>query len=627
MRAKRNGKGMRRVLKTLESRLRRARRHVNAAFAARRMLRDAAGVDLDSLAAAWTAAVPAGAPDVIVVSTDAAPAGATACIDCAKSLTRGLLPPQRLVIVAQPSAIAVLRDSHALAGTPTTLVAIGDERNPLAAVDESLQGLSGGHVVIADAAGRFTGDALLWMVAAIRRHPRLKAFYADDGVWQRTPGADAATLDLHRKPDFSWLYLLARDFLEPFAMYERSVAAEAVRAVVDRGTAAASASAALYAIALEATAGLATDDVVHITHPLAFLPADAPRPVAELPAIAAAALEARGTPADVESDPRDGRINRFRFHRRRSPQVSIVIPTKNAGELVATCVESIRHRPGYDNYDITVIDHDSDEPALLGFLDRESVAGRLRVQRHSGPFNFAAMNNAAIRTTDGELVLLLNNDVRDFSDGWLDQLVATIYLDPRIAAVGPLLHYPDGDIQHAGVTFCAKRMCQHPYRFARHDTAGYQGRIISLQEYAAVTAAMMLVRRAAFDGVGGFDDVFPDDYNDIDLCLRLRAAGHLIAYTPHVRAAHWEGRTRTVQGTARDVFQARWGHFFPRDPFVPPFLSAANFEPDLLEPLWEARKKLALEQFVHAAIAADGDRTARPHLDGGAADRQPARAA
>ena len=614
MRAKRNGKGMRRVLKSLESRLRRTRRHVDAALTARRLRREAARVDAAALAASWAAAVPAAdTPDVIVVSTADGPAGAAACTACATSLARGLLRPRHVAVVAPPSALETLRDGG-LADMPATLVPIDASRGPLAAIDAAVGGLSGRHVVVADASATFTDDALLWMAAAIRRRPLLKAAYADDGCRRRAAGEAVDTTDIHHKPDFSWLYLLSRDFLGPWVLYERSLAVAAVRATVDRGTAAASAAAALYAIALEATDGLAAADVVHVAQPLAFLPAGEPssRGSAERPAIAAAALQARGTPADVERHPRDGRVNRFRFHRRHSPSVSIVIPTKNAGELVAACVDSVRRRPGYERYDVTVIDHDSDEPALLDFLDRERRAGRLRVHRHSGPFNFAAMNNAAIRTTGGELVLLLNNDVRDFSDDWLDQLVATIDLDPRIAAVGPLLFYPDGDIQHAGVTFCAKRMCQHPYRFAPPDATGYQGRIVSLQEYAAVTAAMMLVRRSAFEQVGGFDEVFPDDYNDIDLCLRLRAAGHRIAYTPHVHAAHWEGRTRTAQGSARDVFRARWADFFPRDPFVPPFSSAANLEPNLLEPLWEARKKVALDAFVRGAIVA----AAPPRADG-----------
>ena len=113
----------------------------------------------------------------------------------------------------------------------------------------------------------------------------------------------------------------------------------------------------------------------------------------------------------------------------------------------------------------------------------------------------------------------------------------------------------------------------------------------------------MLVRRDAFDAVGGFDEQFPDDYNDIDLCLRLKAAGFSIVYQPHVQATHWEGRTRTARETAREVFVARWQHAFPCDPFYHPHLATVDFRPDGLERFWLARKTLALGELL-----ADRDR-------------------
>ncbi|NBW95850.1 MAG: methyltransferase domain-containing protein, partial [Planctomycetia bacterium] len=295
----------------------------------------------------------------------------------------------------------------------------------------------------------------------------------------------------------------------------------------------------------------------------------------------------------MTAHPRDPAVHQFTFACAASPQVSIIIPTKNAARLVSTCIASARATAGYDAYDITVIDHDSDEPELL-----ESAAGGLSVLRYSGPFNYAAMNNAAVRGTDAPLVLLLNNDIDGFSPGWLDQLVATIALDPTIAAVGCLLTYPDGDIQHAGVMFTPKRHGFHGHAGLPHDALGYRGRIRSLQEYSAVTAAMMLVRREAFDAVGGFDETFPDDYNDVDLCLRLRRAGWKIAYTPHVTAVHWESRTRTAKWTAKDVFEARWAGVFGRDPFHSPHFSHREVAPDALELLWRERKAVALRDSV-----------------------------
>ena len=198
-------------------------------------------------------------------------------------------------------------------------------------------------------------------------------------------------------------------------------------------------------------------------------------------------------------------------------------------------------------------------------------------------------------------------DVDGFSPRWLEQLVATFELDDRIAAVGALLHYPEGDIQHAGVVLNAKRLCQHAHYNWPADALGYRGRIRRLQEFSAVTAALMLVRRDAFEAVGGFDEQFPDDYNDIDLCLRLRTAGFAIVYQPHVRATHWEGRTRTAKETAKGVFVSRWRRAFSADPFYHPHLAQTDFRPDGLERFWRQRKAVAL----HALLT---DRTAEAAL-------------
>jgi GT2 family glycosyltransferase len=104
----------------------------------------------------------------------------------------------------------------------------------------------------------------------------------------------------------------------------------------------------------------------------------------------------------------------------------------------------------------------------------------------------------------------------------------------------------------------------------------------------------MLMKRSAFEQVGGFDEVFPDDYNDIDLCLRLRQAGFQIVYNPQVQASHWESRSRRPKETAKNLYLARWREYFPRDPFYSPHLSMKEFRPDDLSPLWRERKRIAL---------------------------------
>lgn len=429
-------------------------------------------------------------------------------------------------------------------------------------------------------------DAALWIALAFARQPKAKALFADhaeDGI------------AIH-KPDFSWAYLLARDFVAPVVVYDRRLLAAAMDALGRLERQPPTIEAAAYAIALEAMHGLAPSEVLHVRHPLWLTAASEASGMsqADKADVAREALRHRGIEARVSSRSDDPAIHEIAFNRTRSPKVSIIIPTKNAGELVEKCIADLRATAAYEPYEIMVIDHDSDEPRLCEYLARESAAGRLSVFPYRGPFNYASMNNAAIKQAVGELVLLLNNDVDGFSPGWLDQMVATLELDERIAAVGALLHYPDGAIQHAGVILTPKRPCIAAHAGLPHDALGYQGRIRSLQEFSAVTAAFMLMRRSAFEQVGGFDELFPDDYNDIDLCLRLRQAGFKIVYNPQVQASHWESRSRRPKETAKDLYLARWREYFPRDPFYSPHLSMKEFRPDDFSPLWRERKRVAL---------------------------------
>ena len=575
-------------VKHLERWIRRIRRQWAKARACRQIVAAAHTVNLEALADCCSD-LPR--PDFIVVSNDSSAQGAAQCHNCLASVGQQLLPVQKTLLVA-PRGVDAADGTHVECTAATGL---------LTSIKAAINALSANHVAMCDASATLCNDASLWMAVTIAEHPRFQALYADQ-LEIDSRGSTSLPPEPLQQPEFSWAYLLARNFIEPVVVYDRHLLEAAVDRLLARGQPTATAREALYAVALEALADCGQEDVAHVRHPLSSraAPTAAEHFSANLPQIATAALAARNLTAQVTHNPSDPALHDLHFTRRRTPRVSIIIPTKNAAALVKTCVGSLRATAGYDNYDITVIDHDSDEPELRQFLAAESAAGGLRVMRYSGPFNYAAMNNAAVRQTTGELILLLNNDVDAFSEGWLDQLVATMELDDRCAAVGCLLFYPDGDIQHAGVISTARRLAFHAHFGLPHDALGYQGRVRSLQEYAAVTAALMLVRRSAFAAVGGFDEVFPNDYNDVDLCLRLRQAGHRILYTPHVRATHWESRTRRSWGTGKDVFVSRWGGYCARDPFYNPKLIPDGPQPDPLEAIWRERKTVALERIVNA---------------------------
>lgn len=562
-----------RVVKGLEATLRKVRQCVRLRADRARLMRAFREVDVRGLAA-WRPDVPA--TPFLVLCTGEDEADRRDAARCVDSIKRQWLPAAGVTLI-RPPLLEGLRDALTSGEGPMAICL------PQAVLCE---------------------DATLWIGQAMLGAARWKAVYADhvDGV------PSASRHGIHRphfKPDFSWLYLLARNFVEPFVVYDRAIAAAAVNRLLDRGGHAGTALEVFYALALEALHGLGEQDVLHVQQPLAYL---GPVHRGGLPGVACAALAQTGVDAVVSPDPHDPEVHHFVLKRRSTPRVSIIIPTKNAAELVTSCITSLRANAGYDAFDITVIDHASTETELLDYLERESATGGLSVFHWAGAFNFAAMNNAAIRRTEAPLVLLLNNDIDGFSSEWLDQLVATMEIDPAIAAVGCLLTYPDGAIQHAGVVFSAERVGFHGHRDLPNHASGYRGRLRSLQEYSAVTAAFMLVRRSAFDEIGGFDETFPDDYNDLDLCLRLRRAGYRIVYTPAVSAVHWETRTRTSTGTARDVFEARWAAYAAHDPFYSPWFKGKHFVPDGLERLWQARKTVALSKAMGLSEGNDGRR-------------------
>lgn len=593
------------LLKSAERMLRRLRTRVRRALHRRRLVAAAGRIDLAALARACG---PLPRPELVAVCLDDGPAAAAACTRCLDSARRQALPFAAVTLVAPAATLARL---DAAGGAATTLVALdafGGSvvtalRHVLAGTD-GVGPLADRPVALCDAGALLCDDAAVWITATWARRPGLRALYADH-VEVDDPATPASVARPCLKPRFSSIHLLARDLVAPLLVYDRAWLAAALDRSADAPLPA-TGPGALYGVALEALGGLSLAEVAHVAEPLAVLP---DRPTAAAAAVTrdraaacAAALARRGVSATVRPLAACPAVHDVAVHRATNPRVSIVIPTKNGADLVMSCVSSLRAAAGYEAYDITVIDHASDEPALLDYLARESAGGGLRVFPYAGPFNFAAMNNTAVKATDGEWLLFLNNDVTDFSPLWLDELVAVTELDPSIAAVGVRLRYPDGDLQHGGAILDRKRVCLHLHRGRPAAEVGYLGRPVSLQEFSAVTAACVLVRRSAFLQLGGFDERFPDDYNDIDLCLRLRRAGYRVVYAPRVEAVHHESKTRRVGGTRRDLFVSRWAAALERDDFFHPYLSPTEFGPDGLERVWQERKRVALGRLVASPL-------------------------
>jgi GT2 family glycosyltransferase len=265
----------------------------------------------------------------------------------------------------------------------------------------------------------------------------------------------------------------------------------------------------------------------------------------------------------------------------QKPRVSLIIPTRDGAEVLETCIRSIRERTRYPNYEIIIVDNGSVEEKtkrLFADLSRNSA---IRILSRSEPFNFSRLNNSAAREATGEILGLINNDIEVTHEDWLDEMVV-LARQPQVGCVGAKLLYPDGRIQHAGIVVGLGGVAGHGHRFARADDLGYLDRLRCVQNVSAVTAACLLVRRQVFDQVGGLDESITVAFNDVDFCLRVRAAGYLNVWTPFAKLIHHEsvsrGRDLTPTKARRfgdeyAAMQRRWGADLLNDPYYSPHLT------------------------------------------------------
>ena len=262
------------------------------------------------------------------------------------------------------------------------------------------------------------------------------------------------------------------------------------------------------------------------------------------------------------------------------PKVTVIVPTRNRVDLLRTCIEGLA-RTDYPDFEVIVVDNGSDDPATLDYLAGLDPA-RHRVLRDDGPFNFSRLNNHAAKLASGELLCLLNNDIEMLDSDWL-AMMARQALRPEVGAVGARLLYPDGRIQHAGVVLGICGGAAHAHRLLDPEEEGYFRRHALPQFTSAVTAACLVVRRASFDAVGGLDEAnFAVAFNDVDLCMRLNAAGWQSFYEPRATLVHHEsvsrGLDRDPVGAARlaqelAALKARWRTDTEVDPFHHPQLN------------------------------------------------------
>ncbi len=251
------------------------------------------------------------------------------------------------------------------------------------------------------------------------------------------------------------------------------------------------------------------------------------------------------------------------------PLVSLIIPTHNALDVLRLCIESILNKTDYPNIEILIVDNNSDDPATLDYLQQLEENEQARILDYSLPFNYPAINNMAVNEAKGEIICLLNNDIEVITPGWLTEMVSHA-LRPDIGAVGARLWYPNDTLQHGGVILGIGGVAGHSHKYLSRNKTGYFSRAALIQNFSAITAACMVLRKETYLAAGGINaEHLSIAFNDIDFCLKIKELGLEIIWTPFAELTHHESVSRGHENTPEKVarFQKecaymknRWGN-------------------------------------------------------------------
>lgn len=452
-------------------------------------------------------------------------------------------------------------------------------------------------IVLLQAGDQLAPHALRRFAAALQTHPHACVLYSDEDHLSLSGRRHTPQFKPAWNPD-----LLYSDASYSHCWVIRSdVCLRACQSLSDAGE-----DPTLYPLALEITAGCNGDQILHLPEVLYHRVArsEESRSSAQTAASLAAFFSRHGQPISVSFNPSGGHVVHWPLPE-PPPLVSVIIPTRDHGDLLRCCLTSLaEHAQGNPPVEIILIDNGSSERETLDYLAELEQQQNFRVLRRPGRFNYAALNNEAVSVARGELIALMNNDVEATHGGWLATMAAQA-LRPEIGAVGAKLLFDDGTIQHAGILLGIGGIAGHAHKYLDAEAEGYQLRLKFTHNVSAVTAATLVIRRSVFEEVGGFDaDSFAVNYNDVDLCLRLLTAGYRNIFCPDAVLVHHESKSRGAP-TEKEAFnqwqreqqamQNRWGDLLKADPNYSPHLS-----------LLEENLSLSLRPFI------SGARTARP---------------
>ena len=393
-------------------------------------------------------------------------------------------------------------------------------------------------------------NALYEVVKAVNKNPQADVIYTDE---------DKVTTDLsehfqpHLKPDFSLDLLRSNNYICHFFIVRREI--------------------------LEKTGGFRKEFDGAQDHDLIFRCVEQAREIAHIPEILYHWRTHKASTADnpaskmyafdagkraieahldrmgvkgIVSHTKDLGFFRVKYPIQGSPLVSVIIPNKDEEPTLRACIDSIREKTTYKNYEILIIENNSTSKEIFQYYKELSGQENIRIFNWNKEFNYSAINNYGASKARGEYLLFLNNDVTVITPDWMEEMLG-VCQRKEVGAVGVKLLYPDNTIQHAGCVIGIGGIAGHMFVDMPADRTGYLHKASILQDMSAVTAACMMMKRKAFEEAGGFTEELAVAFNDVDLCLKVRKEGYLIVYDPYAQLYHMESKTRGEEDSEKKL--------------------------------------------------------------------------
>jgi glycosyltransferase involved in cell wall biosynthesis/uncharacterized coiled-coil protein SlyX len=438
-----------------------------------------------------------------------------------------------------------------------------------AASNTALEMVTGKFVAFLDHDDELSKHALFWVVQDILDYPDTMVWYSDEDKINE----QGERCEPYFKPDWNPDLFLSYNYITHLLVYQTVL----VRNV--GGFREGFEGAQDYDLALRVIEQIPSNKIAHISRILYHwrkIPGSTATKQDEKPyAIIAAQkaisehLERNNIDAIVTESPTVPGTIRVQYALpTKLPLVSLIIPTHNALDVLRLCIKSILSKTDYPNIEILIVDNNSDDPATLNYLQQLKENEQARILDYSLPFNYPAINNMAVNEAKGEIICLLNNDIEVIGPGWLTEMVSHA-LRPNIGAVGARLWYPNDTLQHGGVILGIGGVAGHSHKCFPRNQIGYFSRAALIQNFSAVTAACMVLRKETYLAAGGLNaEHLSIAFNDVDFCLKIKKLGLQIIWTPFAELYHHESLSRGHENTPEKIarFQKecaymknRWG--------------------------------------------------------------------